>query len=469
MRHSSVFRLILALGLIASLFAGCSRDPNGGKQKSFEGGQRYFEKGKYREAAIQFGNAVQVDPRYAEAHYQLAQTYLKLQQWSRAYQELGRTVELQPENYQAHIDLANLLIAGRDVKQAQEHTDLLLAKQPNSPQVHESIANLLTAQENFRGAIREMQKAISLGPDRWEAYLNLALLQMRTGQPDAAEANFKKAVQVNPKAMSAQLALGGYYQTRNRFTEAEQQYRHASEIDPKNPDPRAALARLYLAEGKKAETEEFLKQVKRDLPDIPAAYRMLGDFYFATGDLDRATAEYGSLYQDHPKDLLVKKNYVQLLLLKNRFDEARKLNDEVLKVNPNDSEALVYRGQIQIRDGHVNDATETLQAAIKSDPNNGVAHYHLGLAFDQLGNLARAESEWRDAVPPRPDLAEAQRALAAVAARKGDMNALEQDSSQIIRLQPASPDGYALRAASFINRKQFTRAEEDVHKAIEVA
>ena len=37
-----------------------------------------FEQGKYREAAIQFQNAIQVDDRYADAHYQLYQTYVKL-------------------------------------------------------------------------------------------------------------------------------------------------------------------------------------------------------------------------------------------------------------------------------------------------------------------------------------------------------------------------------------------------------
>src|ERR1700685_2017875 len=170
MRHSSISRLVLALILIATLFAGCTRDPNVRKQKYFESGQRYFDKGKYREAAIQFNNAVQVDSHFAQAHYQLAQSYLKLQQWAPAYQELGRTLELQPENYQAHIDIANLLIAsGRPevIGRAKEHTDLLLAKQPNDPQVHESVASLLAAQEDFTGAIQEMQKAISFGPNRW--------------------------------------------------------------------------------------------------------------------------------------------------------------------------------------------------------------------------------------------------------------------------------------------------------------
>src|SRR6202789_1030890 len=71
MRHSSTLRLILALALITTLFVGCSRDPNVRKQKYFESGQRYFDKGQYREAAIQYANAVQIDPRFAQAHFQL--------------------------------------------------------------------------------------------------------------------------------------------------------------------------------------------------------------------------------------------------------------------------------------------------------------------------------------------------------------------------------------------------------------
>ena len=386
MRQSSIFRLVLAVGLIATVFVGCSRDPNVRKQKYYESGQRYFDKGQYREAAIQYKNAIQIDSTYGNAHYQLALALLKLQQWSMAYQELGRTIELQPDNYQARIDLANLLIAGRDFKQAQAQTDLLLQQQPNNQQVHMAVANLLIGQENYSAAIQEMQKAIALAPNNWEPYLDLALVQIRANQPDAAEVNFKKAVEVNPQAVQAQLALGSYYQSRSRYPEAEQQFRHAMDLDPKNPDPPAAIARLYIAQGKKAEAEAFLKQVKTKFPDNSTGYRMLGDFYFATGDLDKATAEYASVYHDHPKDVQVEKNYIQLLILKNRLDEAGKLNDAILAANPNDNEALIYRGQIQIRSGHASNAVQTLQNALKNDPDSGVARYHLGLALDAMGN-----------------------------------------------------------------------------------
>ena len=161
MRCSSIFRLVVALILIATVLAGCSRDPNVRKHKYFESGQRYFEKGQYREAAIQYKNAVQIDSTYGNAHYGLAKAFLKLQQWNPAYQELARTLDLQPDNYPARIDLANLLIAGRDFKQAQAQTDQLLQKQPDNSQVHVAIANLLIGQENLPSAIQEMQKAIA--------------------------------------------------------------------------------------------------------------------------------------------------------------------------------------------------------------------------------------------------------------------------------------------------------------------
>ncbi len=206
MRRSSFFRLVLVVGSLAVFLTACSRDPNVRKQKYFESGQRYFAKGKYREAVIQFRNATDVDGTFAAAHYQLAQSYAKLQDWQHAYGELSRTLELQPGNYKAHVDIANLLIAGGQVKMAQEHTDLLLDKQPNDPDTHLVVANLLAAEQRFDQAIAETQKAIALAPDRGDFYLNLALLQTKSNQPEAAEINYKKAINFKANAANPHLA-----------------------------------------------------------------------------------------------------------------------------------------------------------------------------------------------------------------------------------------------------------------------
>jgi tetratricopeptide (TPR) repeat protein len=472
MRRFPALGSVLLCFLLTVLWTGCSRDPNVKKQKYLESGQRYFDQQRYREAAIQFGNALQVDPQFARAHYQLGETLLKLQDLNHAYGELSRAVELDPNIYAAHAELANLLVSSRQpeaLKQAKVHLDLLREKQPNSADTYSAWSNYYFAQDNLAAAMQEMQKAIDADPSRSDSYLGMALLETRANLPDQAEANFKKAAEIAPKSMNAQLALGGFYQSRNRFPEAEQQFRKAISTDLKDPSPRAALVRLMMAEGKRAEAETLLKETKTALPNNSEGYRMLGDFYFATGDLDKATAEYGSLFNDHPRDPQVKKNYIQLLILKNRLDEATKLNDPILKASPRDVDSLVYRGQIQLRQGNAGGAVESLQDALRNDPNNAVAHYQLGIAFDQQHDDKRAESEWHEAVRLKPDMPDAQEALARVQLRRGDTEGLLQTAQQLISAKPPAADGFLLRAVVEVSRQKFTDAESDLRKAMELA
>ncbi len=469
MKRIPALRLLVLCSLLAALLAGCSRDPNVRKQKYFESGERYYNKAKYREAAIQFANAVQIDPHFAAAHYQLGKTYLDMHDWIHAFQELSRAVELEPDNYPAHVDLANLLISARQLKDAQAQLAILHDKRPNDAATHEAWANYDAAENDLGAAIQEMQKGIAADPNRSDSYLTLALFQLRSGSFDNAEANFKKAAALDPKSMNAQLALGAFYQTRNRMPEAEQQFRHAIDVDPKDPAPRAAFVRLLMTEGKKSEAESFLRQTKTDLSDNSEGYRMLGDFYLATGDVDKATAEYASLFTDHPKDIEVKRNYIQLLILKNRLNEASKLNDEILKSNPHDTDALIYRGEIQLHQNDAYGAEDSLQKALRNDPDNAIAHYQLGLAFDQQQNEARAESEWREAVRLKPSLTDADRALAGVEMRRGDLDGVTQSAEQIIAAQPNSSDGYLLRAVAEINRQKYSDAEDDLRRASSLA
>src|SRR5215467_3632297 len=142
MSRSCTAHLLLLSSLLLALLTGCSRDPNVRKQKYFDSGEKYFAEGKYREAAIQYMNAIQIDSRFAQAHYQMGQVYLRLGDKQRAFSELQRTVELSPNNYAAVTDMANLLVAQRGpdgnalpelLKQAEPLLNQLRDGQPNKP------------------------------------------------------------------------------------------------------------------------------------------------------------------------------------------------------------------------------------------------------------------------------------------------------------------------------------------------
>jgi tetratricopeptide (TPR) repeat protein len=460
---------VAAILVVATLLTGCSRDPNVRKQKYLESGERYFDKGQYREAAIQFQNAIQVDPRFAEAHYRLAETALKLQQGQGALQEFITAIQINPDHYKARIGLANLAITASHLPDAKEQIDWLLQNQPNNPESYLLQATYDHAIKDTSGALTALRKALQLDPNNSDSYMALGMLEAEGGQWDEAETNLKKAVELAPKSAGAKINLGDFYKSRGRFPEAEDAYQRAIRTAPDDPNARMALGNLYLAENKPQQVEDFLRASKKDFSNNSVGYCMLGNYLIATNQMDKALTEYASLYQDHPRDPMVKNDYIQLLILHDRLDEARKLNDEVLKAQPADEQAAIHKAQIEIRGGKPSMAVDTLQSVIKNDPDNAVAHYQLGLAFDQLGTTNRAEAEWREAVRLRPDIIEAHGALARAAMQRNDASALAQEGDQIIALQPAAPDGYLLRGMAEFQRKQYTAADHYLNQAIEKA
>jgi tetratricopeptide (TPR) repeat protein len=450
------------------MLLGCSHDPNVRKQKYLESGNKYFERGRYREAAIEYENAIQIDKGFANAHHQLALCYLRQSIWNGAYQELTRTVELQPANAKAELELGNLLLAGKQYKQSQFWAETVLGQDANSADAHVLLANADAALQNIEESLQEMQKAIELEPDQPRTYMNLAILQLGAKEAVAAEQNFQKAISLDPKSITARLALGNFYRSQKRWPEAEKEFRDAIDLAPKNPTVYAALATLLENEGKRADTEQLLVQAKEAMPDVPEGYRLLGDFYFALNDLPKATSEYASLFQQHTRDEGVEKNYIQLLILSNQPDAAAKLNEPFLKNHPSDVESLILSGQILNAQARPNDAIQPFQAALKLDPQNPAAHYNLGITLAATGDTLRATSELQSAIRLRPNMVQAYRTLGLLGIRKGDMDLLRQSGDGVVAAQPSLPDGYLMRAASNL-AKDPVAAQADLQKAMSIA
>jgi Tfp pilus assembly protein PilF len=68
-----------ALVLLLTVFAlcGCSSDEQK-RQSHYDKGKAFFDKGEYKSAKIEFKNAVQIDPKFVQAHLMIAETSLNL-------------------------------------------------------------------------------------------------------------------------------------------------------------------------------------------------------------------------------------------------------------------------------------------------------------------------------------------------------------------------------------------------------
>jgi len=198
-------------------------------------------------------------------------------------------------------------------------------------------------------------------------------------------------------------------------------------------------------------------------------YSILGEFYLAQGERDKAAAEFASLHSEHPGDPVVTKTYAEILINQNHLDEAAKLTDSLLTDSPKDIDAMVLHGEILTRQGKASDAVPVLEAAVKAAPDNPSAHYHLGLAYAGVSNFGLAQTEWAQAARLRPNSIKPERAIAALASRQGNTALLADSSSQLTKLEPHSSEGYIFHAQALRAKGDSAGAEADLDKAIAAA
>src|SRR5215475_5186332 len=227
---------VAALATALLLTAGCNRSP----QKFTAKGDQAYQQGKYADAVLYYGRAVQLDPRSGAAHFKLAQQNMK--SWPAPFGELQRSVELQPNNWDAQMELGRLELAGGRKNEARDRAQLILKANPANADAHLFLADVDVALGNTDEALAEATEAIKLAPNRAAFYFNLSQLYLRVGKPKDAEENLLKSQSLDPKSDLSYMALGALYFQQKRIPEAEKQFKTAIEVAPQDVSPRSALA-----------------------------------------------------------------------------------------------------------------------------------------------------------------------------------------------------------------------------------
>jgi Flp pilus assembly protein TadD len=452
------------------LVAGCNGDPNVRKQKYLESGKRYSADAKYREAAIQFSNALKIDKTYPDAHYELAQAYEHLGEFSQAYSELARTVELQPANYQARIDLGKLLLAEGSTDRAQAQADAVMAAEPDNPDVHALLSGIAARQGHSDRALTEIQRALQLDPNRAAFHDDLAILQSGDpGNSARVEEELKKSIALDPKSVTPKLLLAAFYVKNSRWQEAEQACREAMTDEPKNLAARTTLAEVFFKQNATAKAEDVLRQTSQDLSDNPQGVRVLADYYASSGQMDKAKAEFSSLAIKYPKDVSIQKAYIRSLIEAKDYNTAQTVVTALMKKNPKDPEVAGLNGIVKLDSGRPSDAVNDLLNAVKDSPKDAFLQCWLGRAALAKGDVTLAEKSLRLAVNLNPGRLDAEEELARIAIQSGDINQLADVADKTIAAAPRFPGGYVWRAVVEMKQSAPEKAEADLRFAIKTA
>ena len=182
--------LVAAAALLCSLSisAACSKDPEVAKREYLRSGDQYSTAKKYKEAIIEYRNAVQQDPKFGEARLKLAEAYEQTGDLQNAYGEYIRAADLLPSNVAAQVKATNMLLLAGQFEDAQARADKALAVDANSVEAQIAKGSALAGLKNMDAAVTQIEGAIRLDPGRSASYANLGAIEMARGNRDQAEA-----------------------------------------------------------------------------------------------------------------------------------------------------------------------------------------------------------------------------------------------------------------------------------------
>ena len=188
----------------------------------------------FQQAIESFSNAVAIDPKYAEAYAQLADTYNLMGQYS-------------------------WMDPGTARSQAWAAAEQALSLDPSLAEAH-----------------------AALGFSDWYYLWDLP----------AAETEFRKAIALEPDNVNAHHWYEQMLMTAGRFSEAEQQMHAALDVDPRSPILRTNLAWLYEYEERFPQAVQQIQQVLDENPNFLPAHYKLWYIYSAMGDQTHAAQQF---------------------------------------------------------------------------------------------------------------------------------------------------------------------------------
>src|ERR1700756_813745 len=247
-------------------------------------------------ALAYFDQAIEEDPKYAQAHSGLADTYALLGDWQyavmtpkealpKAKAAAIKAVELDSSLGEAHNSLAFCLDGfDWDFVSADREFRRAIELNPSYATAHHWYAWHLALVGKNAEAIAEMKTAQNLDPLSLIINADLAELLVIAHSYDESIEKSRRTIEMDPNFGLAHNQLAQAYLQKQMYVEAIGELRKAIQLSGDSPTCIANLARAYAASGKRNEALQLLSDLKKSsnpgyshASEIAVIYAALGD------------------------------------------------------------------------------------------------------------------------------------------------------------------------------------------------
>ena len=261
-------------------------------------------------ALAYFNQAIEEDPKYAQAYSGLADTYALSGDWQyavmtpkeafpKAKAAAIKALELDSTLGEAHNSLAFVLDGfDWDLESGGKEFRRAIELNPGYATAHHWYAWHLGLLGRYDEAIEEMRKAESLDPLSLIINADLAELLAIAHFSDESIRQSRKTIEMDPNFALAHNQLAQAYLQKHMYAEAVAEMQIAVQFSADSPTCIANLARAYVAAGKKSEAIELLSDLKKRSNSAYSNAAEIAMIYASLGDTDQAMTWLDKGYEE---------------------------------------------------------------------------------------------------------------------------------------------------------------------------
>ncbi len=301
-----------------------------------------------------FSKAIQEDPRFWEAYYNLGIVYFNTSQFQQALAQFDKVIQALPNFDKPYY--------GRGLIQLQN--------------------------EKYQEAVSDFNKVIELNPNDYKAYYNLGKLYIEEKDFTQAIKNLKEAEKLNPNFAPLFFEMGNNYFVQGQYRSAIDSYRRAAELDAQNVKYRIRLGETYYRSQIYYNAyNEFQAAIKLK-PNEPVAHFMVGVTVYKQAVLEELVEAFLDMLNDD--SLQAEKTSVD-----------QKFNKKQTKIIDPAKRDKVYQEMV-----------DAFTKAAQARPGFMEATFNLALTYHEMGNNLEAENYYKKVLLIKPDLVRAYMKLA---------------------------------------------------------
>lgn len=277
-----------------------------------------------------------------------------------------------------------------------------LKDNPSNPEPYAHLALLEARQEHYHEAIPLYRQALAMNPQVPGLRLNLALALFKSGDLKDSIPEFNEALKMAP-AQSADsrritILLGMAHYGLAEYDRASLFLKQAASDDPQNLPLRLALAHSCLWSRQYQCVIDTYHEILTLNAESAEADMIAGEALDEMKDNEGSTRMFRAAVKANPKEPNVHFGLGYLLWTQKLYPEAAAEFKAELANDPDHLQSMLYLADSDIQLNQPESAKPLLQAVIKHDPSQSLAHLDLGVLYsdenqneDALRELTLAE------------------------------------------------------------------------------